>query len=164
MVKKAIWISVLCIVSTSVWSQAREMEYRKLIKQGYYYLSRFQAVDAMREFHESIQLARALDNNSLYADALMGASQATWYAGNFLQAADTMKLALQYFADDDRGDKIGAWRILSNIYDDMGDYVNAFKAVQEAIAINKGFDVQNELLSMVQIKVESAFKPAGTVA
>lgn len=151
MVKKAIWICVLCIVSTSAWPQARELECRKLIKNGHSYLRRFQAIDAMREFHASILLARTLNNNSLYADALSGASQATWYAGNFLQAADTMKLALQYFPGSDRFERIGAWRILSNIYDDMGDYVNAFKAVQEAISINKGYDLQNELLSMIQM-------------
>ena len=41
--------------------------------------------------------------------------------------------------------------MLSNIYDDIGDYVNAFKAVQEGLAISKGYDRQNELLSMVQM-------------
>jgi tetratricopeptide (TPR) repeat protein len=83
--------------------------------------------------------------------ALSGAGQATWYAGNFHRAADTMKLALTYLTGNDLGDKIGLWRILSNIYDDIGDYVNAFKAVQEALALNKGVDRQNELLAMVQV-------------
>jgi tetratricopeptide (TPR) repeat protein len=151
MPKKAILFIVFCTVSVSVRSQAREMECRKFIREGYRYLSLFQATDAIQQFQRSIQLAKTLDHHHLYAQALMGASQATWYAGNFHQAADTMKLALQYFADKDLSNRIGAWRILSNIYDDIGDYVNAFKAVQEAIALNKGLDRENELLSMIQI-------------
>ncbi len=81
----------------------------------------------------------------------MGKVRQHWYASNFHNAADTMKLALEYLTEADLPDKLGAWRILSNIYDDIGDYVNAFKAVQEALALNKGYDRQNELLAMVQV-------------
>ena len=151
MAKKLIGLILLCLVSFTVWPQARELDCRQLIKNGHNFLKQFKAIDAMQQFHESILLAKAVENNYLIAMALMGASQATWYAGNFQRAVDTMKLALTYLPVNELGDKIGAWRILSNIYDDIGDYVNAFKAVQEALALNKGVDRQNELLSMVQV-------------
>jgi tetratricopeptide (TPR) repeat protein len=151
MTKKLIGCILLCLVSFTVWPQARELDCRQLIKNGHGFLRQFNAIDAMQQFHEGILLAKAVDNKYLIAMAFMGASQATWYAGNFQRAVDTMKLALTWLSVNDMGDKIGAWRILSNIYDDIGDYVNAFKAVQEALALNKGVDRQNELLSMVQV-------------
>jgi tetratricopeptide (TPR) repeat protein len=151
MAKKLIGLILLCLVSFTVWPQARELDCRQLIKNGHGFLRQFKAIDAMQQFHEAILMAKAVDNKYLIAMAFMGASQATWYAGNFQRAADTMKLALTWLTGNDMGDKIGAWRILSNIYDDIGDYVNAFKAVQEALALNKGIDRQNELLSMVQV-------------
>lgn len=151
MVKRVIGVILLCLVCFTVWPQARELDCRKLLKKGAEFLAQFKAIDAMEQYHAAILLARSVDNNYLIAMALSGAGQATWYAGNFHRAADTMKLALTFLTGTDRGDKIGFWRILSNIYDDIGDYVNAFKAVQEALALNKGIDRQNELLSMVQV-------------
>jgi tetratricopeptide (TPR) repeat protein len=151
MVKKGIGVILLCLVCFTVWPQARELDCRTLLKKGKGFLAQFKAIDAMEQYHEAIGLAKAIENNYLIAMALSGAGQATWYAGNFHRAADTMKLALTYLTGNDLGDKIGCWRILSNIYDDIGDYVNAFKAVQEALALNKGVDRQNELLSMVQV-------------
>jgi tetratricopeptide (TPR) repeat protein len=151
MVKKAISILVFCLVSVTVWPQARELECRNLLKAGRGHLAQFQALEAREKYAMALELAEGIGHQYLTAMSLMGVSQATWYAGNFHNAADTMKLALQYLTNADLGDKIGAWRILSNIYDDVGDYVNAFKAVQEALALNKGVDRQNELLSMVQV-------------
>ncbi|MCS3800664.1 tetratricopeptide (TPR) repeat protein [Chitinophagaceae bacterium OAS944] len=151
MVKKGIGVILLCFAGFSVWPQARELDCRNLINNGRSFLGQFKAIDAMQQYHEAVLLARSIGNNYLIAMALSGAGQATWYAGNFQRAADTMKLALTYLSGNDTGDKIGLWRILSNIYDDIGDYVHAFKAVQEALALNKGFDRQNELLSMVQV-------------
>lgn len=151
MAKKLIGLILLCLMSFAVWPQAREVDCREMINKGRSFLGEFKAIEAMAQYHEAIVLAKAIENNYLIAMALSGAGQATWYAGNFQRAADTMKLALTYLTDNDRGDKIGFWRILSNIYDDIGDYVNAFKAVQEALALNKGVDRQNELLSMVQV-------------
>lgn len=151
MIKKAICITMLCLWGLHVWPQAPEPGYRHYMKSGYEHLAHFRAIEALQQFRNATQAARSAGNRERLAKALIGESQATWYAGNFHQAADTMKLALQYLTDDDRYEKISAWRILSNIYDDIGDYVNAFKAVQQAIAINRGFDLQNELLSMVQV-------------
>lgn len=151
MIKKVTGFILLCLVSFTVWSQSRELEYRSSYKRGAAFLAQFRAHDAMAEYYRSLELAKELDNNYFIAMAYSGISQATWYAGNFQRAADTMQLALTYLAGNDTGDKIGILRILSNIYDDIGDYVNAFKAVQEALALNKGVDRQNELLAMVQI-------------
>lgn len=151
MAKKLFGVILLCFASFSVWPQARELDCRNLINNGRSFLGQFKAIDAMQQYHEAVLLAKSIGNNYLIAMALSGAGQATWYAGNFHRAADTMKLALSYLNANDTGDKIGFWRILSNIYDDIGDYVNAFIAVQEALALNKGVDRQNELLSMVQV-------------
>ncbi|HUP12988.1 MAG TPA: tetratricopeptide repeat protein, partial [Niastella sp.] len=151
MIRKVTGIILLCLLSLAARPQAREPDCREMLKKGMGYLAQFKAIEAMEQYHEAIALAKAVENNYLIAMALSGAGQATWYAGNFHRAADTMKLALTYLTGNDLGDKIGFWRILSNIYDDIGDYVNAFKAVQEALALNKGVDRQNELLAMVQV-------------
>jgi hypothetical protein len=121
MVKKGIGIILLCLVCFTVRPQAREFDCRQLLKKGEGFLRQFKAIDAMEQYHEAIGLAKAIENNYLIAMALSGAGQATWYAGNFHRAADTMKLALTYLTGNDLGDKISFWRILNNIYDDIGD-------------------------------------------
>jgi len=123
----------------------------ELINRGYDQLYRFRPAEAQKEFLEAIDMARQLENEQLVARGLYGAGQATWYAGNFHQAADTVKLAIQQFIKDDDDNIIGALRILSNIYDDIGDYENAFKAIQESLTRNKNNDQQNRILSYVQI-------------
>lgn len=123
----------------------------ELINRGYDQLYRFRPAEAQKEFLEAIDMARQMENEQLVARGLYGAGQATWYAGNFHQAADTVKLAIQQFIKDDDDNIIGALRILSNIYDDIGDYENAFKAIQESLTRNKNNDQQNRILSYVQI-------------
>jgi len=67
----------------------------ELINRGYDQLYRFRPAEAQKEFLEAIDMARQLENEQLVAHGLYGAGQATWYAGNFHQAADTVKLAIQ---------------------------------------------------------------------
>lgn len=123
------------------------------IHRGTSYLNRFMAPDAAREYQAAIRMARQLQNDSLYATALFGAGQAIWYGGNFIHAADTVALALQRFRSmEDLPNITAALRILSNIYDDMGDYENAFKAVQDALSLFSHYkDRQNKILSLVQM-------------
>ncbi|HYC27412.1 MAG TPA: histidine kinase [Chitinophagaceae bacterium] len=151
MFKNAVWIAVLCLWCLHAWTQSTEPDYNTYMRNGQEHLAHFRALEAMQQFNGAIRIALLNDKNNQLAQALIGESQATWYAGNFHQAADTMKLALKYLTDGQVQDKISGWRILSNIYDDIGDYVAAFKAVQQALAMNKGLDRQNELLSLVQV-------------
>ncbi|MET0464270.1 MAG: histidine kinase [Chitinophagaceae bacterium] len=122
-----------------------------LLLQANNKLYQFRQSEAMKEYLVVMKAARELQNNSLYARSLLGAGQATWYDGNFRQAADTIELSLQYFGSGDKQSKVFALRILSNIYDDMGDYEKAFAAVQESLVINDRVDRQNRVLSLIQM-------------
>jgi hypothetical protein len=87
MIKKAICILVLFLVSASVWPQARELDCRSLLKEGGKHLAQFQAIEAVEKYRQALELARSIEHYYLISQALMGVSQATWYAGNFQQAA-----------------------------------------------------------------------------
>ncbi|RYG52415.1 MAG: tetratricopeptide repeat protein [Chitinophagaceae bacterium] len=121
------------------------------VEEGYSYLYRFKPIEAHKEFLAAIDIAKQLKDERLYAQGLFGAGQATWYTSSFHHAADTVKLALQHYTEKDRAAKVGALRILSNIYDDVGDYENAFKAVQQALEMNEAADKQNIMLSLIQM-------------
>lgn len=118
---------------------------------GYYYLRQFTADKSMQHFGEAVVMAKEMDNDFFYAAALLGAGQATWYAGNMRNAADTLKKAIDAFPSSYVGDIIGAYRILSNIYDDLGEYENAFKSVQTAMSMNHDAGEHNRVLPLVQL-------------
>ena len=134
-------------------AQPAEVDCRAALRSGYDYLYRFIPSEALDKFNTAITLAKETGNDLLYAHALFGAGQAVWYGGNFAGAADTVKRALQIFKS--KQDTLfigGALRILSNIYDDQGDYENAFKTVREALGLYTNFrDEQNKILSLVQM-------------
>jgi tetratricopeptide (TPR) repeat protein len=144
-------LMIVLLCSGKLHAQTSTRECEDVIQRGYYYLFRFRPIEAMERYQVAINMAKELKNESLYAKALFGAGQATWYSGNFHQAADTVKLALQHFPKSNKIGIIGALRILSNIYDDIGDYENALKAVQEALALNQDKDEQNKILSLIQM-------------
>jgi len=149
--RKALLVIFIVICCGKLYAQPTTRQCNELISCGYSYLYRFQPAESWQEFIDAIDMAKQIGNEHLVALGLFGAGQATWYAGNFHQAADTVKLALQHFIKDNDDHIIGAFRILSNIYDDIGDYENAFKAVQESLTRNTNDDIQNKILSFVQM-------------
>lgn len=148
---------ILLLVSLFVYLQANAREerdfgpVRKTIDSGYHYLGNFNAQESMKYFRDAERQAKQLKSDYYYASALFGLGQAIWYAFDFKQAADTIELAIRYFPARHRSEIIGAYRILSNIYDDMGEYENAFKAVQTALSMNAGEGENNTVLPLVQL-------------
>ncbi len=133
-------ISFLFLLTPSlVMSQGDEdfAAFKRTMDSGYHYLRNFRTSESTMHFEKAIKDAGYLKSNFYYAAALFGAGQATWYAGNFRHAADTVELAIRYFPKKFKYDIIGAYRILSNIYDDLGEYEKAFRAVQSALTINE---------------------------
>jgi tetratricopeptide (TPR) repeat protein len=123
------------------------------IQEGNNYLWRFLPLDAWEMYHHAMDIALEIHDESLLADALFGIGQAVWYNGKFYDAVDTVKLSIKHFrhAGDKGGEGI-ALRILANIYDDMGDYDNAFRIVTQALDFFKeGNNNQNYILSLVQM-------------
>ncbi len=147
-------LSIAFLLSISLWVTAQKAPtpFGKAMDSGYYYLGKFMARESMNSFGHAILEARQLNNNFFYAAALFGAGQATWYAGNFRNAADTIELALKNYSEDKKEAIIGALRILSNVYDDLGEYEKAFMAVQRALSLNEGsHDEENQVLLLVQL-------------
>lgn len=132
---------------------AREDECQRFIQQGNALLWRFQPLEAWTKYHQGMAIAVALHDEYLFAESLLGVGQALWYNGKFYAAADTVKLSIKYYRlARATGSEGNALRILSNIYDDQGDYENAFKTVTRALEILKvKKSNQNYILSLVQI-------------
>ncbi len=127
------------------------MPVKRAIDRGYHYLRSFDAPESMKYFGIAVQEAKQLKSDYYYASALFGMGQAIWYAFDFKNAADTIELAIRSFSARYKTEIIGAYRILSNIYDDMGEYENAFKAVQTALSMNAGEGENNTVLPLVQL-------------
>lgn len=123
------------------------------IQNGTTLLNYFKPGEAASFFRLSARLARELQNDSLLGLALLGEGQALWYQGDFHDALDTVNLSIQYLKK-----KAAAWqtavalRIISNIYDDLGNYEKALETVSEALDLyNQVNDDKNKLLSLVQL-------------
>ncbi|MRG48426.1 tetratricopeptide repeat protein [Chitinophaga sp. SYP-B3965] len=123
------------------------------IQAGNNYLWSFLPLDAWKQYHSAMDLAVELHDEFLFAESLFGIGQALWYNGKFYAAVDTVKLSIIHYKN--KGSKTSqgvALRILSNIYDDQGDYENAFKMVTQALVIFEGGKHhQNYILSLVQM-------------
>lgn len=147
-----LFIGFFLFTSLQAIAQEDVASYRKLLDSGYYYLYKFMPQQSMEQFNKAILGARRLNDNHKLADALFGEGQATWYGGNFKNAADTIELAMKYWPPDDPDHFIGAYRILSNIYDDLGEYEKAFTAVQRALDLNENSeDEENQVLLLAQL-------------
>ncbi|HSC37455.1 MAG TPA: histidine kinase, partial [Chitinophagaceae bacterium] len=154
MSKTALLVLISWMLCGPATAQDTEQEGNDAISQGDRYLRQFKAADALASYREGIRIGQEIHNDDMYAMALVGAGQAIWYSGNLTGAADTVKLALQLFRKANNMQVIAfTLRILSNIYDNIGDYENAFKTVREALDIYSTsiHDTQNKILSLVQM-------------
>jgi len=153
MFRKVMLVWILSIVGCASMAQPDIDAGTSALHRGDDFLARFMPAEAQAAYQKAIAIAQKTDNDPLYAEALFGAGQATWYAGNFAHAVDTGTIALGYFKKlQDRYYTIASLRILSNIYDDQGDYAHAFEAVRNALELFKDFeDEQNHVLSLIQM-------------
>lgn len=152
---RSAWLLLLCLFFCLPLYAEREREYdcEQLIQEGNNYLWRFLPLDAWEKYHAALDLAKEIRHDYLYAESLFGIGQALWYNGKFFAAVDTVKLSIIHYKY--AGNKIAegvALRILSNIYDDQGDYENAFKMVTQALKIfDGGKHHHNYILALVQM-------------
>ena len=113
----------------------------------------FEPLEAAIYYHQALDLAQQANDEYLLAEALFGIGQSLWYNGKFSQALDTVQLSVHYYKHRGNRERIGgALRVLANIYDDQGDYENAFKTVTEGLQIfEKSKDNHNQILLLVQM-------------
>jgi tetratricopeptide (TPR) repeat protein len=128
---------------------------RLLIREGNNHLSRFEPVQALENFNRAITISKRTGDAYRLARAYLGAGQAIWYQSRFTGAIDSMNKAIAMLRTFPK--KMvdfalpSALRILSNIYDETGDYEKAFQTISEAIQISVPDDHQNITLCMVQL-------------
>lgn len=139
---KCAWLLLICCISCLPLKAGpgKKDEGWRAIDAGNKYLWQFLPVEAWGEYHKALDVALEIRDEHLYAEALLGIGQAIWYNGKFEAAADTVRLSLEHFGNRSKSDRGSALRILSNIYDDQGDYENAFKTAAQALELFKGSD------------------------
>lgn len=148
-------IITCCVCSCYAFAglQGKEQDCRNMIDAGNRLLWRFEPAEAWVNYHQALKMAKEAGSEYLYAEALLGVGQALWYVGRFNEAADTVKLSIKHYRYAHAVISSGsALRILSNIYDDQGDYENAFKTVNEALTMFQSrHNNHNYVLSLVQM-------------
>ncbi|HEY4150109.1 MAG TPA: hypothetical protein VGM41_14320, partial [Chitinophagaceae bacterium] len=137
--RKNVLLAVLCVVCQTSFAQrtwdvkSSRNAFQSHLHAGYKYLNPDRE-RALLEFQSAIQIALELDDNELIAEGFAGAAQALWYANDFRGAIDSMELSVQYFRKTSSvEDASGALRMLSNIYDEHGDYEKAFVTIREGL-------------------------------
>lgn len=154
MLKNTWLLLICCFFCLPLQANAgKEEDCLHFIGSGNSFLWRFLPLDAWVEYHKALDIAQELDNDFLFAESLLGIGQALWYNGKFYAAVDTVKRCLKYYKRAGARTSEGiALRILSNIYDDQGDYENAFKTVTQALEVfEDGKHHHNYVLSLVQM-------------
>ncbi|RZM06063.1 MAG: tetratricopeptide repeat protein [Pedobacter sp.] len=143
---------LLIFFSTQTFAQSKVNDgaWSESYDSGYYYLNRFKPGPSMKYFSKAIYLSRELPQ-WYRAASLFGAGQATWYAGNFHGAADTVEMAIKAYPANNKDEIILALRVLSNIYDELGSFEKAFTTIQTALSMNKSTAEYNTVLPLVQM-------------
>ena len=140
-----------------LYAQRKDDPAENNLRLGNRFLFRFQPEPALEEYNEAIRIAKQRGDDLLLARGYLGAGQAIWYQNRFTRAIDTVSIAVSLFRkyQDDRDIKMmlsSSLRILSNIYDQVGNYEKAFQTISEALYLQqKSDDRQNTILSLVQL-------------
>ncbi|WP_343702405.1 histidine kinase [Chitinophaga sp.] len=143
-----------CLAAQPSWADKKNEELCwGFVHAGNRALWRYEPTQAWEQYHKARLIALELEDDFLYAHSLLGLGQAIWYTGRFHEAADTVRLSVKYFRRARaKMDQATALRILSNIYDDIGDYESAFKTTTEGLELYKGSKNNfNYVLSLVQM-------------
>jgi len=155
MLRTPILILLSCLLYSAVAAQSLESDCVNLNRQGEAALLRFKAKDARDKFMSATRIARELKNKYLIGVSLVGLGQGFWYESYYKEAADTTALGIQYLrTQENHGvfDLIDGLRIISNIYDEQGNYTKSFEASSESLALaSKGSDAKTRILCLVQM-------------
>ncbi|UYQ94920.1 histidine kinase [Chitinophaga horti] len=149
----AFLILFLCNCLSPSFAQSKQDEAAEFIRRGNSQLWKFKPDAAYRHYRHAYTVGVEMDNSYWKGEGLFGMGQAQWYMGRFQDALDTVKLAVEaYRRVKSRYDIGAALRILSNIYDDMGDYENAFKTAIDGLNYYKSnARHDNHVLLLVQL-------------
>lgn len=152
---------IIAILFSGMASHAQdEMSDRKksttAFHKGHDFLSEFKAEQAYAQFDTAYQYAKKINDEFLLGVTLSGIGQSLWYMCKFSSAIDSMNRAIYYFkrekAKSQNWELPSALRIISNLYDETGNYVKAFETVIESVDLAlKSQDRQNKVLSLVQL-------------
>ncbi len=155
---RKLWLLLFCTICCSLLYGQTAVDYRdKCVEAknlGHQYLRQFKPELAFVQFDTAIQLAKKINNDALLGVSLSGSGQSLWYMSRFSRAIDSMEKAVFYLRKGgaDNWEQSSAFRIISNLYDETGNYTKAFEAVTEAVEIAlKNDDRQNKVLSLVQL-------------
>lgn len=155
---RKLWLLLFFTVCCSVLYGQIAVDYRDKCVQaknlGHEYLRQFKPELAFVQFDTAIQLAKKINNDALLGVSLSGSGQSLWYMSRFSRAIDSMVKAVFYLRKGgaENWELSSALRIISNLYDETGNYTKAFEAVIEAVEIAlKNDDRQNKVLSLVQL-------------
>lgn len=152
--RKAAFLILFCCLNLPLLrAQSPQDRARRGVHMGNNKLWQFKPMEAYVFYRGAFDLADSINNRYLKAEALFGMGQAQWYMGYSQHAVDTVKLAIDYYRKVSASIDIGgAFRILSNIYDDMGNYENAFVTAIEGLTyFNKNDRRDNHVLLLVQL-------------
>lgn len=147
------------LLSTAIFAQDKMKDLVKsksAFRKGHNYLSQFKAPEAYAAFDSALYYANKANDEFLLGVSLSGIGQALWYMSKLPSAIDSMNRALYYLRREQSITKEwelpSALRIISNMYDQAGNYVKAFETVRESVDLAlKSDDRQNKVLSLVQL-------------
>jgi tetratricopeptide (TPR) repeat protein len=148
---------IALLVSSAAYGQTDAEKINTALREGQAFLFRFKPQESLEKYNEAADLARKKPDVYQFAVALLGAGQSQWYMGRFKGAIDTLDLSIRCLRNATAPHHPGweltfALRIISNIYDESGNYEKAFESVREALELTETIhDQQNALLSLLQL-------------
>jgi tetratricopeptide (TPR) repeat protein len=148
---------IALLVSSAGFGQTDGERMNTALREGQAFLFRFKPQESLEKYNVAASLAGKRPDLYHFGVALLGAGQAQWYMGRFRGAIDTLNLAIRCLRSVKAPDQPDleltfALRIISNIYDESGNYEKAFESVREALELmEKIHDQQNALLSLLQL-------------
>ena len=115
---------------------------------GYRYLETSRLDEATDEFRKAVGFATELHDELKLAEAFAGVARVNYYKSNFRAAVDSVSLAIAYYKKTGRERPLAeCMLILTNVYQDQGDYEKAFETNLRI----KSFDSDIEMQKQIQL-------------
>lgn len=142
---KILPVVLFCLLALRLCAQLNG-SYYTAVERGYRDIQTHRLKESMDEFHKALEAGYQLHNESLVANALTGLGRVYYYKSEFSAAIDTISLAIKLFKQLHKSRVVAEVQlVLSNIYEEQGDYEKAFESSRAINTTDSDVGIQKQI-------------------
>jgi len=135
----------MSLAPSGLWAQ-REFAFHQSLHSGYRFLGVSHLNEATDEFRRAVAIASEMHDELLLSEAFTGEARAAYYRSDFRAAIDTISFAIAYYRKMHRRRPLAeCMLILTNVYEDQGNYEKAFAANRQIESYDSDIEMEKQV-------------------